>query len=126
MFKIGDIVRFIGDDDEYLVMGVGLESGAVAYCLLGCPHLVSGDKLKLIRPSRVDQAFTAGDKVQYFAYGQLYPHPETFTIDSVMIAHDTEQDKDVPMYDIVGEFGTELYRVEQQYLQRIQTNYTLF
>lgn len=116
----------IGDDDEYLVMGVGLESGAVAYCLLGCPHLVSGDKLKLIRPSRVDQAFTAGDKVQYFAYGQLYPHPETFTIDSVMIAHDTEQDKDVPMYDIVGEFGTELYRVEQQYLQRIQTNYTLF
>lgn len=126
MFKIGDIVRFVGDDDEYLVMGVGLESGAVAYCLLGCPHLVSGDKLKLIRPSRVDQAFTAGDKVQYFAYGQLYPHPETFTIDSVMIAHDTEQDKDVPMYDIVGEFGTELYRVEQQYLQRIQTNYTLF
>ena len=126
MFKIGDIVRFIGDDDEYLVMVVGLESGAVAYCLLGCPHLVSGDKLKLIRPSRVDQAFTAGDKVQYFAYGQLYPHPETFTIDSVMIAHDTEQDKDVPMYDIVGEFGTELYRVEQQYLQRIQTNYTLF
>lgn len=126
MFKIGDIVRFVGDDDEYLVMGVGLESGAVAYCLLGCPHLVSGDKLKLIRPSRVDQAFTAGDKVQYFAHGQLYPHPETFTIDSVMIAHDTEQDKDVPMYDIVGEFGTELYRVEQQYLQRIQTNYTLF
>ena len=126
MFKIGDIVRFVGDDDEYLVMGVGLESGAVAYCLLGCPHLVSGDKLKLIRPSRVDQAFTAGDKVQYFAHGQMYPHPETFTIDSVMIAHDTEQDKDVPMYDIVGEFGTELYRVEQQYLQRIQTNYTLF
>ena len=126
MFKIGDIVRFVGDDDEYLVMGVGLESGAVAYCLLGCPHLVSGDKLKLIRPSRVDQVFTAGDKVQYFAYGQLYPHPETFTIDSVMIAHDTEQDKDVPMYDIVGEFGIELYRVEQQYLQRIQTNYTLF
>ena len=126
MFKIGDIVRFIEDDDEYLVMGVGLESGAVAYCLLGCPHLISGDKLKLIRPSRVDQAFTAGDKVQYFAYGQLYPHPEPFTIDSVMIAHDTEQDKDVPMYDIVGEFGTELYRVEQQYLQRIQTNYTLF
>lgn len=126
MFKIGDIVRFVGDDDEYLVMGVGLESGAGAYCLLGCPHLVSGDKLKLIRPSRVDQAFTAGDKVQYFAHGQLYPHPETFTIDSVMIAHDTEQDKDVPMYDIVGEFGAELYRVEQQYLQRIQTNYTLF
>ena len=126
MFKIGDIVRFIEDDDEYLVMGVDLERGAVAYCLLGCPHLVSGDKLKLIRPSRVDQAFTAGDKVQYFAHGQLYPYPETFTIDSVMIAHDTEQDKDVPMYDIVGEFGTELYRVEQQYLQRIQTNYTLF
>lgn len=126
MFKIGDIARFIGDDDEYLVMGVGLECREVAYCLLDCPHLVSGDKLKLIRPSRVDQAFTAGDKVQYFAYGQLYPHPETFTIDSVMIAHDTEQDKDVPMYDIVGEFGTELYQVEQQYLQRIQTNYTLF
>lgn len=126
MFKIGDIVRFIEDDDEYLVMGVGLESGAVAYCLLGCPHLISGNKLKLIRPSRVDQAFTAGDKVQYFAYGQLYPHPETFTINSVMIAHDTEHEKDVPIYDLAGEFGTELYQVEQQYLQRIQTNYTLF
>lgn len=126
MFKIGDIVRFVGDDDEYLVMGVGLESGAVAYCLLGCPHLVSGDKLKLIRPSRVDQAFTAGDKVQYFAHGQLYPHSETFTITNVTLAYDTEHEKDVPMYDIYGEFGTWLYNVEQQYLQRMQANYTLF
>lgn len=126
MFKIGDIVRFVGDDDEYLVMGVGLESGVVAYCLLGCPHLVSGDKLKLIRPSRVDQAFTAGDKVQYFAHGQLYPHSETFTITNVTLAYDTEHEKDVPMYDIYGEFGTWLYNVEQQYLQRMQANYTLF
>ena len=126
MFKVGDIVRFIGDDDDELIIGVGREGSKIAYMLMGYPNLISGDELKLVRPSAVDQAFTAGDKVQYYAHGHLYPHPETFTIDSVMIAHDTEQDKDVPMYDIEGEFGTELYQVEQQYLQRIQTNNTLF
>lgn len=126
MFKIGDIVRFIEDDDEWKIIGVGREGGDIAYMVIGLPYLVPGDKLKLVRPSAIDQAFAVGDKVQYFAHGQLYPHSETFTITNVTLAYDTEQDKDVPMYDIIGEFGTELYRVEQQYLQRIQTNYTLF
>ena len=124
MFKLGDIVRFIDDDDEWQIIGIGLESGKVAYCLIGYPFLVLGDKLKLVRPSSVNQAFTAGDKVQYIAHGVT--HPETFTIDSVLIAYNTEREKDEPMYDLTGESGTEIYHVEQQYLQPIQTNYTLF
>lgn len=94
MFKVGDIVRLIGDDDDELIIGVGREGSKIAYMLMGYPNLISGDELKLVRP-----------KVQYYAHGHLYPHPETFTIDSVMIAHDTEQDKDVPMYDLVGDLG---------------------
>lgn len=126
MFKIGDIVRFVEDDDEWKIIGVGREGGDIAYMVIGLPHLVPEDKLKLVRPSTIDQAFAVGDKVQYFAHGQLYPHSEMFTIASVMVAYDTEHEKDVPMYDLYGEFGTDLYQVEQQYLQRMQTNYTLF
>lgn len=126
MFKIGDIVRFIGDDDEWKIIGVGREGGDIAYMVIGLPYLVPGDKLKLVRPSTIDQAFNTGDKVQYFAHGQLYPQSEMFTIACVMVAYDTELEKDVPMYDLYGEFGTDLYNVEQQYLQRMQTNYTLF
>lgn len=126
MFKIGDIVRFVEDDDEWKIIGVGREGGDIAYMVIGLPYLVPGDKLKLVRPSTIDQAFAVGDKVQYFAHGQLYPHSETFTITNVTLAYDTEREKDVPMYDLYGEFGTWLYNVEQQYLQRTQANYTLF
>lgn len=126
MFKIGDIVRSIGDDDEWKIIGVSREGGDIAYMVIGLPNLVPGDKLKLVRPSTIDQAFAVGDKVQYFAHGQLYPHSEPFTITNVTLAYDTEHEKDVPMYDLYGEFGTWLYDVEQQYLQRMQANYTLF
>ena len=126
MFKIGDIVRFIGDDDEWKIIGVSREGGDIAYMVIGLPNLVPGDKLKLVRPSTIDQAFAVGDKVQYFAHGQLYPRSEPFTITNVTLAYDTEHEKDVPMYDLYGEFGTWLYNVEQQYLQRMQANYTLF
>ena len=42
MFKIGDIVRFIEDDDEWKIIGVGREGGDIAYMVIGLPYLVSG------------------------------------------------------------------------------------
>lgn len=34
MFKIGDIVRFIEDDDEWKIIGVGREGGDIAYMVI--------------------------------------------------------------------------------------------
>ena len=56
----------------------------------------------------------------------ITPQPDV-TIDQVFVADGVYYYRiDDCTNDIYGEFGTWLYNVEQQSLQRMQANYTLF